>query len=358
MRRTGDLGSEALRARAAGAATPLPLGSDGPRAVPSQTGALVRVAVFGCGPEEAAVVREAAARLGVDAITTAAPASEMDATIAGATRCVSVSHRSRVSNGTLTAWRQAGVEFISSRSIGLDHVDVEFARSIGLTVRNVAYSPDGVADFTAMLILMTVRGARETIRRADDHDFRPARAPGADMRDLTVGVVGTGRIGKGVARRLRAFGCRVLAHDHRPKAPLDYVPLDELLRLSDVVTLHVPLTADTRHLLGRERLARMKPGAVVVNTSRGALVDTAALLEALEAGTLGGAALDVLEGEEAIFHADRRGGSVKHPFLARLQALPNVVVTPHTAFHTSRALREMFEGSLRDCALFASGGLR
>lgn len=309
--------------------------------------------MFGCEPLEANLVRDVAALLGVPVVTLAAHASEENAALAGGALCVSVSHKTRVTNEALLALKQAGVKLVSSRSIGLDHIDVAYAQSVGLEVRNVAYSPYGVADYTTMLVLMAVRRARVALRRVDARDLRLGD-PGKAMRDLTVGVVGAGRIGRAVVERLRAFGCRVIAHDHRPKGAVEHVPLDELLEASDVVTLHVPLTPSTRHLLDRGRIARMKPGAVVVNTSRGALIDTAALLAALESGRLGGAALDVLEGEENVFYADHGGRRLEHPHLERLLAIPNVIVTPHAAFHTDRVLREMVEGSLRDCARFVA----
>jgi D-specific alpha-keto acid dehydrogenase len=167
-------------------------------------------------------------------------------------------------------------------------------------------------------------------------------------------VVGTGRIGAAVIDRLRGFGCRILAYDNHPTATAAYVPLDELLRQSDVVTLHVSLDADTHHLLNRSRIELMKRGAFVVNTGRGPLIDTEALLPALESGDLGGAALDVLEGEEGIFYADRRALPHENDLLARLQKLPNVLISPHTAYHTERALRDTVQNSLINCLKFES----
>jgi D-specific alpha-keto acid dehydrogenase len=220
--------------------------------------------------------------------------------------------------------------------------------------RTVAYSPDSVADYTLMLMLMAVRDAQGVIRRADAHDYRLADAPGKELRDLTIGVVGTGRIGAAVTDRLRGFGCRVLAYDSRPTASADYVPFGELLQQSDIVTLHTPLTADTHHLLDRRRIERLKHGAVVVNTGRGALLDTEALVTALENGCLGGAALDVLEEEEGIFYADLRNRPVESELLLRLQAMPNVLISPHTAYHTDHALADTVEGSLVNCLRFES----
>ena len=258
-------------------------------------------------------------------------------------RCVSVGHKTPITNPTLRRLGQAGVGYLSTRSIGSNHIDVRFAESIGIRVEGVSYSPDSVADYTLMLMLMAVRHAKSVICRADSHDYRLSDVRGKELRDLTVGVVGTGRIGVAVLDRLRGFGCRVLTHDSRPLAFTEHVPLDDLLQQSDIVTLHTPLTTDTHHLLDRRRLEQMKHGAVVVNTGRGALVDTEALLSALEDGSLGGAALDVIEGEEAIFYADLRNRHVEITALVRLQEMPNVLVSPHTAYYTDHAVMDMVE---------------
>jgi D-specific alpha-keto acid dehydrogenase len=235
---------------------------------------------------------------------------------------------------------------------------VEYAERVGISVENVSYSPDSVADYTLMLMLMVLRSAKTVIRRVDTHDYRLNDVRGKELRDLTVGVIGTGRIGAAVIDRLRGFACRVLAHDSRPTAAADYVPLDDLLRLSDIVTLHIPLTADTHHLLDRERIGRMKHGAIVVNTGRGALLDTEALVPALEGGRLGGAALDVLEGEEGIFYADRRNTPIHSTALLRLHELPNVLISPHTAYYTDRALSDTVENSITNCLKFESRSQR
>lgn len=303
------------------------------------------VTVFGCGPEEEALVRRLAPRLGLDAAVTAAPVSTATAALATGCRCVSVDHRSRVGRDVLDALAAAGVGLVSTRSIGTDHVDVAHAARLGIEVGNVEYAPDGVADYTVMLVLMVVRHAGATLRRTAVHDYRPGPR-GRELRDLTVGVVGTGRIGSAVAARLRAFGGRVLTADRGSAARLD-----DLLRHSDVVTLHTPLDPSTHHLLDARRIALLPPGACVVNTGRGALLDTVALVGALEAGRLGGAALDVVEGEERVFHADRRDRPPPGLW-RRLQRLPGVVVTPHTAYATDRALHATVEHSLVHCAEF------
>jgi len=307
------------------------------------------ITIYGCDRDEAALFRELALRFGVLPTLTERAVSVDTVDLAAGKRCVSIDHKTRVTGATLLALSRAGVRYISTRSVGCNHVDVDYAASVGITVGNVAYSPDSVADYTLMLMLMALRHAKSVIRRTDAHDYRLSEARGRELRDLTVGVVGTGHIGTAVIDRLRGFGCRVVAHDLRPTSPVEYVPLDDLLRLSDIVTLHTPLTEDTHHLLDAERFEQTKPGAVIVNTGRGALLDTAALVAALESGRLGGAALDVLEGEEGIFYADHRNASLDNDLLLRLHALPNVLVTPHTAYYTDHALRDIVEITPINC---------
>jgi D-specific alpha-keto acid dehydrogenase len=308
--------------------------------------------IYGCGQDEAVLFREVAPRLRVTLTITEAPVSEANVDLAVGNRCISVGHKTRIANSTLLALSRAGVTYISTRSIGYNHVDVQYAESVGICVENVAYSPDSVADYTLMLMLMALRNAKSIVRRVDVHDYRLSDVRGKELRDLTVGVIGTGRIGAAVIDRLRGFGCRILAYDIRASTAADYVPLDELLLLSDIVTLHTPLTADTHHLLNRERIQQLKHGAFVVNTGRGALLDTDALVPALESGRLGGAALDVLEGEEGIFYADCRNKPIESQLLLRLQRLPNVLVSPHTAYYTDRALSDAVENSIGNCLKF------
>lgn len=310
------------------------------------------ITVYGCGQDEAALFRDMAPRFGVLPTITAAAVSEVNAELALGNRCISVGHKTQITNSILLALRGAGVKYISTRSIGFNHINVDCARSIGISVENVAYSPDSVADYTLMLMLMAVRNAKSIIRRADIHDFRLSDVRGKELRDMTIGVIGTGRIGAAVMDRLRGFGCRILAYDYHPVTAADYVPLDELLQQSDIVTLHTPLSADTNHLLNSQRIGRMKHGAFIINTGRGSLIDTEALIPALEGGKLGGAALDVLEGEEGIFYFDYRERPIESKLLLRLQELPNVLVTPHTAYYTEHALSDTVENTIINCLKF------
>src|SRR5882757_1438742 len=312
------------------------------------------ITIYGCGQDEAVLFRELAPRCGVVPTITEAAVSEANIELAFGNRCISIGHKTRITNSALLALSRAGVVYISTRSIGYNHIDVKYAESVGISVGNVEYSPDSVADYTLMLMLMAVRNAKSVIRRTDTHDYRLNDVRGKELRDLTVGVIGTGRIGAAVVDRLRGFGCRILAYDNRPKAASYYVSLDELLQRSDIVTLHTPLNADTHHLLDRQRIEQMKRGAFIINTGRGSLLDTDALIPALEGGKLGGAALDVLEGEEGIFYADCRDKPIESQSLLRLQQLPNVIISPHTAYYTDHELRDTVENTIRNCLGFES----
>jgi D-specific alpha-keto acid dehydrogenase len=314
------------------------------------------ITVYGCEPDEAVLFHELGPRFGVVPTITGDAVSAASVISVPGNRCISVGHKSDVPRTALRALHEAGAEHLSTRSIGVNHIDLRAAAQLGITVENAAYAPDGVADYTLMLILMAIRNAKEIVGRANANDFSLRHIRGKDLRDLTVGVVGVGSIGSAVIRRLQGFGCRVLASDDRGRdTSAEVVPLDELLVESDVVTLHLPLNPETHHLIGSREIATMREGAFLVNTGRGALVDTDALVVALEDGTLGGAALDVLEGEEGIFYVDRTTTRVDHHSLLRLQRLPNVIVTPHTAYYTRRALHDTVEQTLIKCRAFEGG---
>ena len=319
---------------------------------PSSVVPVMGITIYGCGQDEAILFRETAPHFGVIPTITEAAASEANIGLAFGNRCISVGHKTQITNSTLFALSQAGVTYISTRSIGYNHINVKYAETLGISVENVTYSPDSVADYTLMLILMAVRQAKSVMRRADIHDYRLNDVRGRELRDLAIGVIGTGRIGAAVVDRLRGFGCRILAHDSHPKTAADYLPLDELLQLCDIVTLHTPLNPDTHHLLNRERIEQMKHGSFIINTGRGSLIDTDALILALESGRLGGAALDVLEGEEGIFYADCRNKPIGSRSLLRLQRLPNVLISPHTAYYTDHALSDIVTNSIANCLEF------
>ncbi|HEX2966556.1 MAG TPA: D-lactate dehydrogenase VanH [Syntrophorhabdaceae bacterium] len=312
----------------------------------------IGITIYGCERDEADLFNELSPRFGVIPTITSSAVSEANAVLADGNRCISVGHKSEISASILLALKESGVKYISTRSIGCNHIDMKASKRIGITVGNVVYSPGSVADYTLMLMLLAIRNAKSIVSRAEKYDFRSDPVRGKELRDMTVGVLGTGHIGKAVIERLRGFGCRVLAHDHNQETAANFVSLNELLQKSDILTIHVPLNADTFHMIGHEQIKAMKQGAFLINTARGGVVDTDALIKALENGKLGGAALDVLEGEEGLFYYDCTQKPIDNQFLLRLQTMPNVIITPHTAYYTARALRDTVEKTIVNCLDF------
>ena len=242
-----------------------------------------------------------------------------------------------------------GVRLLALRCTGFNKVDLPAARELGLPVTRVPnYSPYSVAEHTVALILALNRNLHRAFGRVRELNFSLAGLEGFDLHGKTAGVLGTGRIGRIVAEILRGFGMRVLAYDASPDpqwaarhgVTYDTDPQD-LARESDVLTLHLPLTAETRYVVRQETLELMKPGAILINVSRGPLVDTAALIEALKSRRLGGVALDVYEEEEGVFFEDLSGQVLEDDVLARLLTFPNVLVTSHQAFLTREALNDI-----------------
>lgn len=310
----------------------------------------MKITVFDCEEDETELFYELSPRFGIEPVMTKLSAANYDHDPKLRNACISVGHKSRITATDLLALKESGVKYISTRSIGYDHIDTDAASRLGITVSNAVYSPDGVADYTLMLILMAIRGTKSSILRAEHSDFRLNRRRGKELCDMTVGIIGAGRIGRAVHNRLQGFGCRILLCD--PNHGADCTPLCELLQKSDIITLHVPLSADTYHMLGRDQLHCVKRGAFLINTGRGALVDTQELINTLEDGRLGGAALDVMEEEEGIFYSDCSHRAIRNPFLPRLQKMPNVIITPHTAYYTDRVLHDTVEITLQNCFEF------
>jgi D-lactate dehydrogenase len=258
----------------------------------------------------------------------------------------------------LGALAAGGTRLVALRCAGFNNVDLPAARHLGLTVCRVpAYSPHAVAEHAVALLLTLVRKTHKAYNRVREGNFALDGLAGFDLHGKTAGVVGTGAIGAVLCRILGGFGCRVLAADPAPNpaVPAEYVPLPDLLSASDIVSLHCPLTPATRHLIGAAALARMKPTAVLVNTGRGALIDTPALVAALKAGRLGAVGLDVYEEEEGVFFADHSADGLRDDQLARLLTFPNVLVTGHQAFLTAEALAGIAATTLANVGRFERG---
>ncbi|MFL9824320.1 D-isomer specific 2-hydroxyacid dehydrogenase family protein [Rhodoplanes sp. SY1] len=274
--------------------------------------------------------------------------------------CVTILSACDASAPVLEILAAGGTRFVAARTAGYNNIDAPAARRLGIRFSNADYSPNSVADFAVMLILMSIRKAKTIIARNNAQDYTIVGAQGREMRNLTIGIVGTGRIGAATAKNLSGFDACLIGYDVVPNPALKdlvtYVPFDELLAESDVISLHAPLTAGTRHLINADTIKKMKDGVIVVNCARGELIDTEALIEAIEEKKVSAAALDVLENERGIFHADHRDEILKHRQLAILRAFPNVVVTTHNAFFTDQAVCDMVEVGLRSLASFVRTG--
>jgi len=269
--------------------------------------------------------------------------------------CVFVNDR--LDAAVLATLARQGTRTIALRCAGFNNVGLAAARGLGLTVVRVpAYSPHAVAEHTVGLILALDRQIHRAAARVREGNFTLEGLLGFDLHGRTVGVVGTGRIGALVAGILRAFGCRVLAHDSvRSTVGVTYVSLPALLADSDIVTLHCPLTPATRHLIDARALAAMKRGAMLINSSRGALVDTRAAVAALKSGQLGHLGLDVYEEEADIFFRDLSDQVIQDDVLARLLTFPNVLITGHQAFFTRDALTEIARTTLANLSDVEAG---
>lgn len=266
-----------------------------------------------------------------------------------------------VDGDVLEALVQGGTGLVATRSAGFNHIDLASADRLGITVARVpAYSPNAVAEHTIALMLTLDRKIHRAHSRVREGNFSLEGLLGFDLAKRTVGIVGTGRIGRRTAAILSGFGCRLLGFDPFPSDEAEalgvgYVALDELLAQSDIVTLHLPLTPETHHLIDAAALDVMKPGAMLINTSRGALIDTAAAIEALKSGRLGYLGLDVYEEEADLFFEDLSNKVITDDVFSRLLTFPNVVVTGHQAFFTEEALRSIAETTLANIDAFACG---
>jgi len=272
---------------------------------------------------------------------------------------VSVVVNDVVDRDVLKQLAAGGTKLVATRSTGFNHIDLGAARELGVkVVRVVDYSPNSVAEFTVGLLLALNRKIPRAYNRTREGNFELDGLMGFDLVGRTVAVIGTGKIGIIFARIMAGFGCELLGFDvHRSpefeKRGGRYAEADEIVAEADVISLHCPLTAQTHHIVNARTLARVKRGALLINTSRGGLVDTEAVIEALKSGQLGGIAIDVYEQEASLFFKDLSSTVISDDVIQRLVSFPNVIVTGHQAFFTREALETILETTLRsisDCA--------
>ncbi len=261
----------------------------------------------------------------------------------------------------LTSLQQTGTKLIALRSAGFNHVDIRAATELGLTVVRVpAYSPYAVAEHTLGLILTLSRKYHKAYNRIREGNFSLEGLLGFDLHSQVIGIVGLGKIGSVLAKIMRGIGCRVLAYDGHPKPEaeslgVELVTLEKLFAEADIVSLHCPLLPPTHHMINAAAIAKMKPGVMLINTSRGALVDTQDVIHGLKSGRIGYFGLDVYEEEAALFFEDLSGQVIQDDIFSRLMTFPNVLITGHQGFFTRNALHEIADVTLGNIAAFEKG---
>jgi D-lactate dehydrogenase len=284
------------------------------------------------------------------------------AILAQGSKAVCVFVNDQVDEAVLQVFKELGIEIVALRSAGFNNVDLAAAKRLGIAVARVpAYSPEAVSEHAVALILALDRNIHRAYARVREGNFALEGLLGFNLHGRTVGIVGTGRVGAGVARIMLGFGCTVIAYDVMPSAActaigVTYTTLENLLARSDIVSLHCPLTDATRHLIDATAIGRMKHGAMLINTSRGGMIDTAAVIQGLKNGTIGHLGLDVYEEEDDLFFEDRSSAVIQDDAFERLLMFSNVLVTGHQGFFTTEALTAIAATTMANLSTFEASG--
>ncbi|MCQ2772095.1 MAG: lactate dehydrogenase [Bacilli bacterium] len=269
---------------------------------------------------------------------------------------VSVAAMSAISHSIID--RLTSCKLISFRTIGFNYLDIDYCSSKGIAVTNVKYDSYNVAEFTLMLMLIALRKAKVSICKALVNDFSLESMMGKELSNLTVGIIGTGNIGRKVIELLSGFKCKILCYDKYPNGNYNYVDLDTIYKECDLISLHCPMNKDNFHMIGNEEIKKMKDGVIIVNTARGALLDTDALIEGIETLKIGALALDTIEGEDGVSHVDLGAeidGLAAKKNIMYLKQFPNVILTQHYGFFTEEAVRDSLLCSLNNLLTFRDG---
>jgi D-lactate dehydrogenase len=311
----------------------------------------MKVALFGCKPYDRRFFEAANEFYNHELIFLEPHLHEKTAILAKDAEAVCIFVNDQVSAETLNLLYQQGVRLIALRCAGYNNVDLETTKRLGMQVVRVpAYSPHAVAEHAIALILSLNRKIHRAYYRVREGNFSLNGLLGFDLYGRTVGIIGTGKIGRIVGQILYGFGCRILAYDPFPNQGFSefgqYVSLEELYAESDIISLHCPLTASNTHLINEKAISQMKPGVMLINTSRGGLIDTQAVIAGLKEKTIGYLALDVYEKEADLFFEDLSNEVIQDDMFERLLTLPNVIITGHQAFFTQEALQNIAETTL------------
>ena len=264
-----------------------------------------------------------------------------------------------ISRDMYDTWQAMGVKYIATRSVGYDHLDIPYMKKLGMRGVHASYSPNAVANYTIMLMLMACRKINFIQQKALVQDFTLPGKIGKELSLCTVGIIGTGAIGETVIRHMSGFGCRLLAYSNHEKesvkAYAEYVDLDTLYRECDIISLHIPGNERNRHMIDAKAIAKMKDDVILINTARGMVVDSYALIDGLESGKIGFAALDTFEEEVGLYYKNLERELLANRVRAILQTFQNVILTPHMAFYTEQSTSDMVATTMRGLLAFESG---
>lgn len=324
-------------------------------------GVPMKTAVFSTKPYDREFLNTANKEFGYDLDFFDVPLSDKTCRLAEGFPVVCAFVNDRLSVGVLRCLSHHGIRMIAMRCAGFNNVDLKTAKDLGITVARVpAYSPASISEFTVGLMLTLSRKIHRACNRTREGNFSLDGLMGFDLHGKTIGVIGTGKIGVGTAKILLGFGCLVVANDlyeneELKKLGVRYVSHDELFEQADIITLHCPLMPETRHLINMKTIDRMKTGVMIVNTSRGELLETEAAITGLKSGKIGSLAIDVYEEESEVFFEDFSNRVIQDDVLARILTFPNAIITGHQAFFTVEAMQSISRQTLQNIAAFEKG---
>ncbi len=288
--------------------------------------------------------------------------TEASVSLAQNSEAVSIFANDTASAKVLELLKEAGVKYITTRTMGVDHIDIEKARELGMKVASVPhYSPHSVAEHSVALMLTLNRNLTPAQSKVRDYNFLLDGLVGFDMNNKTVGMIGAGEIGAVSARILNGFGCKLLIFDLKKDEALiqkydaEYVDINELCKRSDIITIHAPLTDDTKHLIDKEKISLMREGVMIINTARGPICKTTDMIEGLKSGKIGSFGMDVYEYEKGLFFEDHSSEIMKDDLFVRLVGFKNVIITAHQAFLTHEALRDNINTTLQNLRSWSEG---
>lgn len=310
----------------------------------------MKITAYEVRPDEKGYLEAEAKKNGVEVVLVQGPMTAENLSLAAGSGGITILGDTKLNESLIEEVAKQRIKVVATRTIGYDHIDLNAAKSNGVHICNGYYDPDGVAEYTVMLMLMALRNYKQALFRANANDYSLGGLIGKELRNLTVGIIGTGKIGQKVAELLQGFGCEILAYSRRENADaalgIRYCSLEELYAKSDIISLHVPLSNQTHYMINRDSIAQMKDGVILINCARGELMCVEDVIWGIESMKIDALGLDVIENEEGIYHRDRRSDILTNRNMAYIRQFPNVTMTQHMAFYTEEAVRSMAESGI------------